>query len=44
MVPAALPAISGENVTVKDVVLLAGMVSGNEMPPSENPGPFQLAV
>ena len=42
--PVALPPDWGANVTVKGRLCPAASVTGNEIPLTENPGPFQLAL
>lgn len=43
-VPDAFPAAWGANVTVKGTFCPAGIVTGNVIPLSEKPDPFQFAV
>lgn len=43
-VPEAVPAACGSKVTVKGALCPAAMVTGNVIPVSEKPDPFQLAL
>ena len=42
--PLAAPELCGANVTVNEALCPAGMDTGNDMPVTENPVPFQLAL
>ena len=42
--PVAVPVVCGANVTVNEALCPAGMDTGNVMPLTENPVPFQLAL
>jgi len=44
IVPLEAPVAWGAKVTVKDTLCPAAIVTGKEMPLTENPFPFQLAV